>query len=149
VGLALLAGSLALVEARSSSRQTPVVDAVQKVAPAVVNVYTETIVERSVGNPFGGGRDPFFDEFFRDFFEPRKQRFKTASLGSGVLIRPDGYILTNQHVVQRASQIKIKLLDDREFDAELVGADSDSDLAVLKRQRQQSLPMPKRPTPPT
>jgi len=123
----------------SSSRETPVVLAVQKVAAAVVNVYTEKVVERTV-QPFGGWRDPFFDEYFRDFFEPRKQRFKTSSLGSGVVIRADGYVLTNQHVVQRASQIKIKLLDDREFDAELVGADSDSDLAVLKVKGDQSLP---------
>jgi Do/DeqQ family serine protease len=123
----------------ATSRETPVVLAVQKAAPAVVNVYTEKIVERTV-DPFGTWRDPFFDEFFRDFFEPRKQRFRTSSLGSGVVIRPDGYVLTNQHVVQRASQIKIKLLDDREFDAELIGADSDSDLAVLKVKGNQELP---------
>lgn len=135
-----LAGTLALVQARSSSRVTPVVTAVHKVAPAVVNIYIESIVERSAVNPFGSWRDPFFDEFFRDFFEPRIQRYKTSSLGSGVIIRPDGYVLTNQHVVQRASQIKIKLLDDRQFDAELVGADADSDLAVLKVASEEELP---------
>jgi Do/DeqQ family serine protease len=140
LGLVTLAGTLALVQAHNPNRITPVVTAVHRIAPAVVNVYTETVVERSLGNPFGAWRDPFFDEFFRDFFEPRKQRFKSSSLGSGVLIRPDGYVLTNQHVVQRASQIKVKLLDDREFDAELVGADSDSDLAVLKIQGQEDLP---------
>jgi serine protease Do len=140
LGIIAFAGTFAFVQARSSTRVTPVVSAVQRVAPAVVNVYTETVIERSLQSPFGGWRDPFFDEFFRDFFEPRKQRFKTSSLGSGVLIRPDGYVLTNQHVVQRASQIKVKLLDDREFDADLVGADSDSDLAVLKIKGNESLP---------
>lgn len=138
--LVALAGTLTLVQTRGSNRVTPVVRAVERVAPAVVNVYTEKVVERPVRNPFGGGRDPFFDEFFRDFFESRRQRLKTSSLGSGVLIRADGYVLTNQHVVQHANQIKIKLLDNREFDAELVGADSDSDLAVLKVAGKVNLP---------
>ena len=95
----------------------------EKVSPAVVNISTEQIVERR-GSPFPGFRDPFFDEFFQDFFEPRRQRYKQTSLGSGVIIRPDGYILTNQHVVLRGSKIKVALIDDRDFAARLVGADA-------------------------
>ena len=123
-------------------RRTPVVAAVEKVSPAVVNISTEQIVERQT-NPFAGLNDPFFDEFFRDFFEPRRQRFKRSSLGSGVVIRPDGYILTNQHVVLLGSTIKVTLADDREYDGRLVGADSDSDLAVLKVDADQPLPFAK------
>jgi Do/DeqQ family serine protease len=134
IGLTLL-----VLQAEGSNRRTPVVEAVERAAPAVVNIYTEKIVERRL-SPFGGWRDPFFDEFFRDFFEQRVQRYKTTSLGSGVIIRADGYVLTNQHVVQRASHVKIKLLDDRELDAEIVGTDSDSDLAVLKVEDDRDLP---------
>ena len=120
-------------------RRTPVVIAVEKVGPAVVNISTEKIIERQA-SPFPAFRDPFFDEFFRDFLEPHPERYKQTSLGSGVVIQPDGYILTNQHVVLRGSQIKVTLADNREFEARLVGADSDSDLAVLKVDSPDPLP---------
>jgi serine protease Do len=117
--------------AATPSRRTPVVDAVERVGPAVVNVSTTQIVERQLA-PSPMWQDPFFDQFFRDFFEPRRQRFTQSSLGSGILIRKDGYVLTNQHVVLRASKITITLADERDFEAHLVGSDADSDLAVLK-----------------
>jgi serine protease Do len=120
-------------------RRTPVVLAVERVSPAVVNISTEQTIERQT-NPFQGFRDPLFDEFFHDFFEPRVERYKQTSLGSGIVIRPDGYILTNQHVVLRGSQIKVTFAGDRDFKARLVGADSDSDLAVLKVESDGALP---------
>ena len=122
-----------------SVRRTPLVEAVEKVSPSVVNIASETVIERRM-NPFPGFQDPRLDEFFRDFFEPRRQRYTQTSLGSGVIIRPEGFIVTNQHVIQRGGQIKVVLTDEREFEAELVGADSDSDLAVLKLKGTQSLP---------
>jgi serine protease Do len=144
--LQTLVGSLALIvlplAARAEVnpiRRTPVVEAVQKVSPAVVNISTETIVARQT-SPFPAFRDPLFDEFFHDFFEPRVERYKQTSLGSGVVIRPDGYILTNQHVVLHGSEIKVTLADDRDFKAQLIGADSDSDLAVLKVKSDKPLP---------
>lgn len=127
------------VRAVDPIRRTPVVEAVGKVGPAVVNISTETVVTRQT-SPFPAFRDPLFEEFFRDFSEPRVQRYKQTSLGSGVLIRPDGYILTNQHVVLRGSQITVTLADDRTFEAQLIGADSDSDLAVLKVKSDAPLP---------
>ncbi len=120
-------------------RKTPVVEAVQKVGPAVVNISAESVVTRQT-SPFPAFRDPLFEDFFHDFFEPRVQRFKQTSLGSGVLIRPDGYILTNQHVILHGTKIKVTLADERDFEARLVGADSDSDLAVLKVDSPQPLP---------
>jgi Do/DeqQ family serine protease len=123
-------------------RRTPVVVAVEKVGPAVVNVSTEQIIERP-SSPFPRFEDPFFDQFFHDFFEPRWERYKQTSLGSGVIIRPDGYILTNQHVVLRGSHIQVTLADNRTFAARLVGADSDSDLAVLKVHSDRPLPAAK------
>ena len=136
VGAALLLAGTA----RGAERRSPVVVAVERVAPAVVNIATAEVVERQVA-PFPGFQDPFFDQFFGDFFEPRRQRFTLTSLGSGALIREEGYILTNQHVVMRASKITVTLVDQREFEAELVGADADSDLAVLKLKKAGKLPV--------
>jgi Do/DeqQ family serine protease len=118
----------------NSERESPVVRAVRKVSPAVVNISSSYAV-RKRANPFSGfGMDPFFEEFFKDFFDPRfESRQESASLGSGVIIDGKrGLILTNAHVIEKASKIKIVLEDEREFDAKIVGADPDSDLAVLQ-----------------
>jgi Do/DeqQ family serine protease len=122
------------------ARRSLVVEAVEHTSPAVVNVSTEQIVEQR-GSPFPFQQDPFFDEFFRDFFEDRPRRFKTTSLGSGVIVAADGTIVTNVHVIERASRIHVTLADQREFDATLVGADADADIAVLRVKAGGSLPM--------
>jgi len=117
-----------------TERESPVVRAVRKVSPAVVNISSSYAV-RKRANPFSGfGMDPFFEEFFKDFFDPRFEgRQESASLGSGVIIDGKrGLILTNAHVIEKASKIKVVLEDEREFDAKIVGADPDSDLAVLQ-----------------
>ena len=122
--------------ASDASRRSAVVKAVDRVGPAVVNISTEQTVESRA--PFPGFRDPLFDDFFRDFFEPRQQT--RTSLGSGVIVRSDGYVLTNQHVILRGGRVKVTLADEREFEARLVGTDSDSDLAVLRIDTQEKLP---------
>ena len=127
-GLALVAVATLAAPAAAdlAERRTPVVRAVERTGPAVVNVSTEHVVElRS---------DPFFDQFYRDFFDarPRSRRVTQTSLGSGVMVRPDGYVVTNAHVVARGSKIRVTLADEREFDAKVVGTDSSADLAVLK-----------------
>ncbi len=99
-------------------------------SPAVVNISTEVIPERGV-NPFYRFRgSPFFDDFFRDFFESPSR--SQSSLGSGVIIESDGTILTNEHVILRAAKIKVTLLDGREFEGKLIGSDPESDLAVIR-----------------
>src|SRR5438067_3407308 len=113
------------------ARRSLVVEAVEKASPAVVNVSTEQIVEQR-RSPFPFPQDPFFEEFFRDFVDPRPRRFKTTSLGSGVIVAADGTIMTNVHVIERASRVRVTLNDQREFDATLVGADADADIAVLR-----------------
>ena len=124
------------------NRETPVVKAVQLVGPAVVNVSTET-VDQQGGHPFSGfGNDPFFDHFFRDFFETWPQReYRRTSLGSGVIIDGGkGHVLTNAHVIRRATTITVTLQDEREFVATVVGVDADSDLAVLRISTDAPLP---------
>ena len=117
-------------------RITPVVSAVQKVSPAVVNISTEAIVS---SNPFMSF-DPFADDFFRDFFDARPVQRSRKSLGSGIIIDPDGYVITNAHVITRATNITIALADNRTFAARVIGADSDFDVAILKLQASEKLP---------
>ncbi|MEB2345913.1 MAG: trypsin-like peptidase domain-containing protein [Deltaproteobacteria bacterium] len=119
-------------------RRTAAVEAAQKVGPAVVSVLTETDVQRR--SPFENFRgDPLFERFFRDFFDPGQPR-TAQSLGSGVLIDAEGHVLTNEHVVGRASRIKVSLQDGRELDATLIGADPNNDLAVLAVETDEKLP---------
>jgi len=114
---------------------------VRKALPAVVNISTTKVVETR------GERAPFFmDPFFRDFFGfnwgfdiPRERRER--SLGSGVIVSPDGYILTNEHVIRDATEIVVALSDKRELKAEIVGADPRTDIAVLKlKEKAENLP---------
>ena len=124
------------------NRETAVVKAVREVSPAVVNISSAHEVRKRT-SPFSGfGLNPFFDEFFRDFFDPRfERRQQSASLGSGVIIDGQkGLILTNAHVIQKTGTIKVVLRDEREFEARIVGADPDSDLAVLKIDSKGRLP---------
>lgn len=118
-------------------RRTPLVIAVEKVSPAVVNIYTSEM-GRSPRNPFRDFGNNFFDQFFNDFFSQNQNDKK--SLGSGVLINKEGYIITNEHVVARASEIRVALSDKREFEARVIGADIKSDLAIIKIDSDQFLP---------
>jgi serine protease Do len=109
---------------------------VKKVQPAVVNIASTKVVrssDRGPSSPFFS--DPFFRQFFGDQFDPlfrvpREQR--EHSLGSGVIVNTDGYLLTNNHVVQDANDIKISLSDKRELKAKVIGTDPKTDIAVLK-----------------
>ena len=111
--------------AETDIRRDAVVDAVQRVMPSVVNIATETIVPT---------RDPM-DNLFREFFDPyyrRRQSNTQYSLGSGVIIDEEGFVLTNFHVVGRASRIWVKLADGREYEAEKLVGTSFTDVALLK-----------------
>lgn len=114
----------------AEDRRTPVVEAVSKARQAVVNIRTEQIVQRR-SSPFFGFGDSIFEQFFSDMLPPRS--FKTQSLGSGVVIDSQGHILTNAHVIDKASKIYVALPDRRkELEATLIGQDNRIDLAVLK-----------------
>jgi len=129
-----------LLSSELSIRRNAIVLAVEKVSPAVVNINTEEIIKERI-NPFSAFREPFFEEFFRDFYKAFPQRnFKKQSLGSGVIINPKGYILTNAHVVSRATKINVTLSNKKEYQATVVGADVKSDLAIIKIDSKDKLP---------
>ena len=109
--------TLPLVAPAQPSRRTPVVEVVERVGPAVVNIAAEAIV-----------RD--VDPFFGLFFGPRSRR--AQSLGSGLIVEPSGIVVTNAHVIEGASRIVVTTRDGRELEAEVLGSDRESDLAVLK-----------------
>ena len=108
---------------------------VKQAAPAVVNIYAQRIIEER-RSPFS--RDPFFRDFFRNFgqLQPRVQN----SLGSGVILSADGYVVSNYHVVGGATDIRVVLHDGREISGDVILADEDSDLAVLKINTDEILP---------
>lgn len=125
------------VQGETYERRTPIVAAVEKIGPAVVNIFTEENAP-TFKNPFRDFGDSLLERFFRDF-APMPES-KRRSLGSGVIINPQGYILTNEHVVASATRIKVTLIDKREFEGRLIGADIKSDLAIIKINSDRQLP---------
>lgn len=124
-------------------------DIAERVSPAVVNIRTVKTVK-------GGGRvfrhfmpgpfekeDPFQDFFNRFFGDEQQRDFKQRSLGSGFIIDTEGFIVTNNHVVENADKIKVKLKNGDEFDAEIVGRDANTDLSLIKIKAKNSLPVVK------
>ena len=113
---------------------------VKKVVPAVVNISSSRVVKNDMSRFGGFDNDSQMDPFFRQFFGkdfgggrfniPRERREK--SLGSGVIVSPEGYILTNNHVVDHAAEVSVTLSDKREFKAKVIGTDPRTDIAVLK-----------------
>lgn len=111
-----------------SQLQGSYAQAVERAAPAVVNIYTRRVQERQ-RHPLED--HPFYERFFRNSDRPQQERMQSA-LGSGVIVDDRGYLLTNEHVINGAEEILVLLQDGRETRAQLVGTDPESDLAVLK-----------------
>jgi serine protease Do len=131
------------------SLQDAFVQVAQSVKPAVVNIATTQRPRPQEGRrpspapPFRGPfRDFFGEDFFERFFGERPQR-EQRSLGSGVLVDRRGYILTNNHVIEQADQIDVRLADKRKFSATIIGKDSKTDLAVIKIEAPDDLPVAK------
>ena len=133
IAAALCLSSAAMPDALAQQRQVPAsagqlelsfAPIVKRVAPAVVNVYAARIVANN--NPF------LADTFFRQFFGAVPREQVERSLGSGVIVDPAGLVVTNFHVIEGASQVKVALADKREFEADIVLKDQRSDLAVLR-----------------
>jgi serine protease Do len=109
----------------------------ERVRPAVVNIRTVKTVSGGgrvfrhfYGKPFGDRENPFKDFF--PFFDEGPHDFKQRSLGSGFIIDREGYIVTNNHVIDGADQIKVRLANEKEFDAEVIGRDPNTDLALIR-----------------
>jgi serine protease Do len=143
VGCALAVASLL---ARSTSlfgqadpASEPAVLAIAKVLPAVVNINTERIVRRTVRDPI----DEFYSQFFGSYrSRPRQISQKQQSLGSGFIVDPAGYIVTNQHVVERAADLKIHVTtnDGKTYNAHYITGDEKKDLAFIKIDAQTDFP---------
>ena len=119
----LLCCSFLSADKISDSRHNAITRAIEKIGPTVasINVIQDVVV------PFGG--DPWFNYFFPEMFYHKR---KARSSGSGVVISPDGYVITNSHVVENASEVFVSLQGGKEFSAEIIGIDHISDVALLK-----------------
>lgn len=118
---------------RVSQLSNSFADIIEKASPAVVKISMTRIIkasEQEGNNPFLS--DPFFRQFFGGQGNMRPRDQKERGLGSGILVSPNGYILTNNHVVEKASALKVELSDGREFNGKVVGTDPQTDVAVVK-----------------
>lgn len=137
ITILLLVGSMANI-ATVSAQLPDFTQMVEKYSPAVVNISTTQKIVRGErgGSPHGwGGPDAPFDDFLRRFFGDEfdgEEQPDAESLGSGFIISADGYILTNSHVIREADEIIVRLNDRRELEAEVIGFDKRSDIALLK-----------------
>ncbi len=125
----------AVVPAAAGVRMLPVdiPQLFKEVSPAVVNISTTQVVKLNrprMRNPFGP-QDPF-EDFFHNYFGRMPREQKRKSLGSGFIVSPDGYILTNNHVVEKADEVTVTLLDKEEFKAKVIGTDPKIDIALIK-----------------
>jgi len=126
-GLQVVELRQAMSSAGPPARAASYSDAVRKAVPSVVNIFTSKEI-KTPRHPFLN--DPLFRQFFGDRLEEDSQR--ATSLGSGVIVSPKGYILTNHHVVEAADEIEVALADGRKLKAKAVGSDLETDIAVLQ-----------------
>jgi serine protease Do len=123
---------------------TSLSELVKRLKPSVVNISTTSVIKRRgipFESPFGGGEEDPFEEFFKRFFGDIPQgEFRQRGLGSGFIISEDGYIITNNHVVEKANDIDVILEDGEKYKAKVVGKDPKTDIALLKIQPKHKLP---------
>ncbi|MBW2147520.1 MAG: DegQ family serine endoprotease [Deltaproteobacteria bacterium] len=122
-------------------------DMAERLKPAVVNIFTTKVIK---GRPFkrfyhpfeekGGPFEEFFERYKQFFGEVPEQEYRQRSLGSGFIIDPKGFILTNNHVIENADEIKVRLNNEKEYEATVVGRDPATDLALIKVKTKEELP---------
>jgi serine protease Do len=118
-------------------------DLVEKLEPSVVNISTTSVLEARgyLNFPSPSGKENPFEEFFKRFFGGQlpQHQFRQHTLGSGFIISPDGYVVTNNHVIDRAKDIQVTLADGESYEGKIVGRDPKTDLALLKIQPKEKL----------
>ncbi len=114
----------------STSRENAITNAIKKASPAIVGINITEVRQVAYRDPFFD--DPFFRHFFGNRGRTRTREYEVQGLGSGFIISPDGYILTNHHVAGNASEIIITMTDGEEYEAEIIGSDMVTDVALLK-----------------
>ncbi len=134
---------------QNDTRMVPIsfAELAKQARPGVVNIQTEKVIKGGgrvykhfFGQPFGGNQNQL-DEFLAPFFNQMPQDRKESSLGSGFIISDDGYIVTNNHVIKDADQIKVILHDKTEYDATIIGTDPMTDLALIKIKAKNLMPL--------
>jgi len=131
-----------------SSELLSLSELVKTLQPSVVNISTTNVVKKRQApfnspfeSPFGGGPDDPFEDFFKKFFEGGpQQEFRQKGLGSGFIISKDGFIVTNNHVIEKANDIEIILESGKKYQAQIIGKDPKTDLALLKIEPEEDLP---------
>ncbi len=145
--IALLPNGLLASSGPAKNAPTSFADLADSVKHAVVNISTTKVLKGAPLRGFSGPNAPFGrffgDDFFKHFFGnmPRGE-MKTHALGSGFIISSEGFILTNNHVVEKATEIKVKLDNGKEYDAKIVGRDKKTDLALIKVKPDSGFPKP-------
>jgi len=143
--LALLAWALAVSPVRAQDRPPSFADLAEQVSPAVVNITTSTTVAAQMDRNFpqlpeGAPFQDFFNEFFNRDGQQQPRPRQSQSLGSGFVISEDGYIVTNNHVIEGADEIRIEFFSGLNLTAELIGTDPATDIALLKVEHDEPLP---------
>ncbi len=131
-----------------SSELLSLSELVKTLQPSVVNISTTNVVKKRQApfnspfeSPFGDGQDDPFEDFFKKFFEGGpQQEFRQHGLGSGFIISKDGFIVTNNHVIEKANDIEIILENGKNYQAQIIGKDPKTDLALLKIEPEEDLP---------
>ena len=142
----LCAGSMSTAQSATWNVPANFSELAERAGPAVVNIRTVKTIKgggpvfRQFQRDPRGPEGPFKDFFERFFGEEMQREFKQPSLGSGFIINKEGIVVTNNHVIEGADQIKVKLGDESEFDAEVLGRDRNTDIAVLKFKPDRDLP---------
>jgi serine protease Do len=133
----------AVAKPANSLRSNDFVEVVKQEKPAVVNIYTTENGRPGYGSGHGGGGNDPYKDYLERFFGRQVPNIPRRSLGSGFIIDKEGYILTNNHVVERADEIRVRLESGKEYTAKVIGTDPETDIGLIKIEPEEDLPIVK------